>query len=432
MKNIVCSVLCFVLVLGSFPQVAAQGVASANGTTLSPVIADPDWVFLAPDTVRVQFRVESRQGFSGSARLCLKVTTDDYVPVREMSVGLPAGVQTITSQAFDLTGVAPGFYRCTAWVESAGKELVKTSFQVGYEPEKIVSPRDARPDFEAFWAETRRQLDQVPMEARTESMPQYDGARQIYHVQMKSFGNVMIEGFYAVPKGGGRYPALIGFMGYGSEPYIPSPNGNADFCELILSVRGQGIQKAKNPYGDWIVWGLERKEDYYYRGAFMDLIRGIDFLYSRPEVDTSKIVAEGGSQGGAFTLVACALDHRIKAAAPTIPFLSDYRDYFRIVPWPYRSFQTYMSRNPGRSWEDIYQLLTYFDVKNFCGLIRCPIFMSVGLQDDVCPPHTNFSGYNLITAPKKYLVAPEQAHGVPRSWYATRMAFFREVLGLKQ
>ena len=52
----------------------------------------------------------------------------------------------------------------------------------------------------------------------------------------------------------------------------------------------------------------------------MDLERAVDFVASRPEVDDDRIVAEGSSQGGAFTLVACALDSRIKAAAPTFPF----------------------------------------------------------------------------------------------------------------
>ncbi len=85
---------------------------------------------------------------------------------------------------------------------------------------------------------------------------------------------------------------------------------NPDFVEFVLSVRGQGLNEPTDVYGDWITYGLSSKETYYYRGAFMDLIRGIDFVASCNEVDTRNIFAEGGSQDGAFTLVACTLAGR--------------------------------------------------------------------------------------------------------------------------
>jgi cephalosporin-C deacetylase len=59
------------------------------------------------------------------------------------------------------------------------------------------------------------------------------------------------------------------------------------------------------------------------------------------------------------------------------------------------------------------------------------VIMAVGLQDNVCPPHTNFSGYNLIPSEKKYYVFPDQGHSVPDKWYQIRMDFFKEKLGLK-
>ena len=220
-------------------------------------------------------------------------------------------------------------------------------------------------------------------------------------------------------------------MGYGAEPYLPDSNGNPDFCEFVLSVRGQGIMKAGNTYGNWDTWGIATKETYYYRAAFLDLVRAIDFLVSRPEVDASKIVAEGGSQGGAFTLAACALDHRIKAGAPTIPFLSDYRDYFNIVSWPRSDFEAYLSKHPETNWNNVYDVLTYFDIKNMAGWIQCPIIMGAGLQDEVCPNHTNFAGFNNIKTEKKWVIYRDKGHDVRNEWYNLRMDFFKEKLGIK-
>ena len=157
----------------------------------------------------------------------------------------------------------------------------------------------------------------------------------------------------------------------------------------------------------------------------MDLVRGIDFLCSRPEVDTEKIFAEGGSQGGAFTLAACALDRRICAAAPYIPFLSDFEDYFKIAPWPRSVFEEYLRSHEESSWDEIYRLLSYFDSKNLAPRITCPIIMGVGLQDNICPPLINFSGYNQVKSPKRYYIYYDKEHTVGKSWWTIRNNFFR-------
>jgi cephalosporin-C deacetylase-like acetyl esterase len=142
------------------------------------------------------------------------------------------------------------------------------------------------------------------------------------------------------------------------------------------------------------------------RGAYLDAVRGIDFVCSRPEIDTTRIVAQGGSQGGALTFAAAALDGRIKACAPGIPFLSDYRNYFKIVPWPRSSFETYRKEHPDVSWDHIYKVLAYFDIKNLASRITCPLFMGIGVQDNVCPPHINFAAYNEVKGPKKWIAYP--------------------------
>jgi len=418
------------------------GIISANFTIqpLSEVyqlplevkIEDPDWVFEGEPVARIGIGVTNQLNKTINTVIKLKITTDDKQEVGEFSGKAKLKTGTDGVVWFRCRLPQPGFYRCSVWAEKEGLRGEEISFNIGYEPEKIESPVDAPPDFEQFWKTTRAELDNIKPEYQMKLLPDKStGYRNLYHVTMQSFGNVTVEGYFATPKKPGLYPAIIGYMGYGSDPWMPGSDNNPEFAEFVLSVRGQGIQKVTNTYGDWIVYGLDSKENYYYRGAFMDLVRAVDFVVSRPEVDPEQIVAEGGSQGGAFTLVASALDQRIKAAAPTIPFLSDYPDYFRIAPWPASAFTGYLLQNPGKTWDEIYRLLSYFDVKNLAPWIKCPVLMAAGLQDNVCPPHTNFAGYNLITSEKKYLVFPDQGHSVPEEWYRIRMDFFKEKLGLK-
>jgi cephalosporin-C deacetylase len=410
-----------------------QPIAPAQDISLDYSVDAENGVFMGDDPRTLTVTVTNHEEKPKRSVIHLTVTTDDYQPVQEFSdkARVKPGAGMTWKMNLDLP--QPGFYRCTLRLETNGLKGEPVTFNVGYEPEKIVSPADAQEDFDAFWAETRAELDRTPMRASMKLLREHStGARNVYYVEMKSLDNQIMGGYYAAPKKKGKYPVILTYMGYGSNAWMPHTDGEPDFISFIVSVRGQGIYKPGNSYDNkWIVSGLEDKNTYYYRGAFMDLVRAIDFVCSRPEADKARIAAEGGSQGGAFTMAACALDDRIAVAAPTIPFLSDYRDYFRIVDWPRSDFDAYMKENPEAEWEGIYRLLTYFDIKNLASRIQTPTIMAVGLQDETCPPHTNFAGYNLITAPKDYRIYQENGHNTPPEWQEVRMAFFKKYLNLE-
>jgi cephalosporin-C deacetylase-like acetyl esterase len=163
----------------------------------------------------------------------------------------------------------------------------------------------------------------------------------------------------------------------------------------------------------------------------MDCVRAVDFLFSRPEVDTIRIVVEGSSQGGALSFVTAALNpNRIRLCVPSVPFLSDFRDYFQVAAWPANEFTAYVSSRPGATWDSVYGVLAYFDIKNLAPWIKAPVFMSIGLLDDVCPPHTNFAAYNNLSVPREYRVYPYAGHGLPSESYTARMDWIRKQLGM--
>jgi len=83
-----------------------------------------------------------------------------------------------------------------------------------------------------------------------------------------------------------------------------------------------------------------------------------------------KVCAEGASQGGALTYAIAALDQRIAAAAPTIPFLSDFPMYYKIKEnvnyideWPMNILNIYMKKY-SLSLATTLQNWSYFDIKN--------------------------------------------------------------------
>ena len=222
---------------------------------------------------------------------------------------------------------------------------------------------------------------------------------------------------------------MISYMGYGSEVWYADPSSNPQMIEFMLCVRGQAFNRKPGEKDDWCTRGLEDKEKYYYRGAFADAVRAIDFVCSLEKTDTDRVFANGESQGGALTLAAASLDGRLKAIAPSAPFLCDYPDYFALADWPGNWFKD-AAEEKGISKEDMFRTLSYFDIKNFTDRIKCPVIMAIGLQDTVCPPHTNFAGFNNIRTEKSWICYPLAGHNVweQPGWPLAKEDFFEKYL----
>jgi len=402
--------------------------------TLGTAFAQEDMILKGSSDaeIPVTLRNEFKKKYRGA--LTLKIATDfgdefhnDYkeVAVKKNSTG---------QFAFRVRNLKPGFYKATLALQSKMGNK-KYSFNFGYEPEKIVSPADPQPDFAEFWERAKAELAAVD--------PQYKLIRidslctethNVFLVEMRSLGNALIRGWYRVPVKPGRYPAIMQMPGYSSVEVPSYVNYGDDIIGFALNIRGHGnsIDDVNPGFPGYILTNLGDKEKYIYRGAYMDCVRGIDFLSSRPEVDASRIAVEGASQGGALTFATAALAaDRIAVCAPQVPFLSDFRDYFRVANWPANEFIDLVENKKALTWDQAYYTLSYFDIKNLAHMIKAPMIMGAGLMDEVCPPHINFAAFNLVNSEKKYIVYPYAGHGLPDHFYNAKMEWIRTKLGLK-
>lgn len=387
-----------------------------------------NWWWNAPEVPQIPVHVSDTTASGKLSYLTLSVASDREPGKKLITMGqyVSPGAGEIQEVLFSPALPEPGFYVCT--VSDDGKEAKR--FTIGYEPENIVSLPDNQSDLREFWDRALEELAAVAPEYVI--IPRQDvksKVRDLYLVKMKSWGGEQIQGYLAVPKKKGKYPAFIYYNGYNAEPWEFDTVGSGDKIEFLLFGRGQGLNKPNNKYGDWIQYNLQDPENYYYKGAFMDCVRAIDFVEQLPKTDTRNIFAEGGSQGGAFTLAAAALDpkHRLRAIAPYIPFLSDYPDYFKIAPWPGNVVLS-KAREINLGDQDLYRNLSYFDLKNLARWIDIPVLMGVGLQDPTCPPHINFSSFNLIDSDKEFVIYPTLGHTVDyEDWCPRRDAFFEKV-----
>ena len=297
------------------------------------------------------------------------------------------------------------------------KAIQKTS-RVGCNPNQLLAPLTQQNDFDEFWELSIAELKSVPPAFKTMERPKMsNGDIQVFEVSMRSHNQVRVRGWLEVPRQVSKpLPAVIRVPGYG-QSMKPVGKGD-DMIVFSFNPRGHGNSQqdiSGQPNNFWIR-GLDNAETYYYRGSYLDCIRAVDFIASRSDVDQDKIAVWGGSQGGGFAFATAALDSRVDYCIADIPFLCDWRNYFRLSHWP--EMDNWIAEQPQRSWESTLRTLSYFDTMNLAGRIRCPTLMSVGLQDGVCPPTTCFNTFNRIPGEKNYRIYPNKRHGLGKEHYA--------------
>jgi cephalosporin-C deacetylase-like acetyl esterase len=409
-------------------------IGIADRISIEPIFPKEDRVFLSPEPIVLKVSLKNDFIKTIEGTFSLDITSDFGTPVTKLENKVVLKKGKTLEVSFPLIDLEPGFYKVSGNFKSA--EVNKTlNFMFGFDPEKIVSPTERQHDFDNYWMRAKRELAAVDPQFKVMKIDSLCTAkRNIYLVEMRSLGNILIRGWYSVPVKPGKYPAIMQVQGYSSTIIPPYVDYGDDIIGFGLNIRGHGNSKDDvNPgFPGYLQYFLNDKELYIYRGAYMDCVRGVDFLFSRPEVDTTRVAVEGASQGGALTYATAALNNtRIKVCAPQVPFLSDFRDYFKVASWPANEFVTYVEVDKKQTWDQVFTTLSYIDIKNLAQWIKCPMIMGVGLVDNVCPPHINFAAYNQVKTEKNYIVYPTSGHGLPEDFYKQKMAFIRSHFGIK-
>jgi len=163
---------------------------------------------------------------------------------------------------------------------------------------------------------------------------------------------------------------------------------------------------------NYIILNLEDKNKYVLRGAIMDCVRAVDFIYSRPELRHDNIIAAGGSLGGFLAIATSGIDKRINFCSAANPIFCDVRNWSNEVDWPFIDIRKYVNTRPGLTFEKVLSNLDYFDGKNFATYIQCPTLVGMGLVDNISPPNNVYTMYNNIRAKKHLLIFRDLGHEI--------------------
>lgn len=277
-----------------------------------------------------------------------------------------------------------------------------------------------RSDFDQFWQGTLAQSANVPLNPKAEPVDYPGLAAKVYDITYDGFDGTPIHGWFLVPAfvQKDRYPCLIHYHGFTGSRGKPS-----DFLQwvslgiavLSVDVRGQcGHTGSRAAYSGGttqsvVCNGILEKEEYYFRYAYMDCVRALDFACSRSEVDGARLVIEGGSQGGALTMAVCGLDRRPWLAMADVPSNSDLTSRVEGANGSFSAVTDYLKTFPDNT-EKALETLSYFDTMNMADRIGCEVLASVGLKDNICPARMYFATYNRITSKKEIRLYPFNGH----------------------
>lgn len=291
-----------------------------------------------------------------------------------------------------------------------------------------INPRPA--DFDAFWQRALAELDNTdPQPVLEPAAGTNFRSAEAFDCWFTGVGGARIYAKYVRPKApDAPSPVILEFHGYtgNSGDWVDKLRFTAEGVAVAaLDCRGQG-GRSEDPgaiqgttHHGHIIRGLNDHPDkLLFRQIFLDTVQLARVVAAFDEIDETRMATNGGSQGGALSIACAALEPRIARCVSIFPFLSDYqrvwdmdlaKDAYGELKTFFRQFDPVANRRA-----EFFERLGYIDVHHLAPRIRAEVRMALTLQDNICPPSTQFAVYNNLQTPKDRILYPDFGHeGLP-------------------
>jgi cephalosporin-C deacetylase len=277
-------------------------------------------------------------------------------------------------------------------------------------------------DFKAYWAKEKKALGDLQLEVKSVPVASVADGFSCSDMEINCTGPKPVRGYYAKPEKAAPHslPAVLLVHAAGVKgSWCRSEPGNAmnyakkgAIC-FDLNAHGMLDGQPESYYADlengelknYFMKGVTSREDFYFRGMYLRLLRTIDFLARQPEWDGKRILVTGESQGGGQALAAAGLDSRVSAVVAIVPAMCDFMGALagRRGGWP----QPFENNNAK---EEMKSVLPYFDDAMILKGSRAQIFCEVGLIDLTCPPASVIAAVNQSKGKKMIYAVPFRGH----------------------
>ncbi|MBR4171831.1 MAG: acetylxylan esterase [Kiritimatiellae bacterium] len=380
-------------------------------------------LYRAGETAKVEFSASERIDGPALREGILNVWADDGWTnvIMRRTIDLSKAATTTV----ELTRATPGSIR--VYVEGNG---IRSSMdRLLFDPVKIRPLTPCPDDFETYWRGERERLDrEVPIAVEKIPAPEIATANHdMFRVSFATFGGKRIYGILAIPKGKGRFPAIINVPGAGSgERSLSGRIIRKGWITLMMNIHCIPLtgtkEEYKARYDAWFdayakkvgepryqyVGYAESREAPLYHRTILGMTRAIDWLAKEPCADPSRFVYYGASQGGGYGLYLTAMWGRFAKSLILCPNKCDMLAYRE-------------GRQPGSShiWNQkpenrakAERTAPYHDNCNFARLITTPVRAMVGTADDNCQTVGIIAAFNMIPSKDKAIaILPHTGHG---------------------
>ena len=333
----------------------------------------------------------------------------------------------------------PGFLDCVLKADIAGKSCTH-HVKIGFSPEKLRPYTQQPTDFVEFWNKAKSEAEQCPMAFTTKYVPEYSNEKvDCYLIKLQCYKKGQhVYGYLTRPKAKGKYPVVLCPPGAGvktlKEPMRHRFYAEQGFIRLEMEIHGlnpelspETFKDLSASFGDYLLKGLDDRDNYYMKKVYLACVRAIDYLTSLDEWDGKNVIVQGGSQGGALALITAGLDSRVTLCVANHPALSDMAGYKagRADGYPhfFTKLKDYRTDTPEKL-----QTMAYYDVVNFARQINIPVYLTWGYNDNTCPPTTSYIVYNTLTCPKEALITPINEHWVSETTEHTQLDWIKSKL----
>ncbi len=387
--------------------------ATEPALVLKAVTDRPGAIYAVGDTARFDITVtEGGKPASGGTLDCV-ISKDGVAPVRTEKVEIKNGKASVTGMLNE-----PGFLQLRA---TATGQAAYADAGAGFSPLDIKPSLPVPDDFDAFWTAQKAALAKVEMKSTLTPVKSPVAKVDAFDVQVTCLG-APVSGYYGRPKDAkaGTLPAILFVHGAGVSGsnlgVVSWSVKEGGMLSMDINAHGLPNGKPKVFYDEldagalagYRFQGRADREQCYFKGMFLRVIRALDFLTAQPEWDGKTLIVYGSSQGGFQAFAAAGLDPRVTFFCAGVPAGCDHTGIVagRINGWP-----KLVEITDGKANEAGLQAARYFDNVNFASRARCQgAAVTVGLIDRTCPPTSVYAAYNALTIPKTILNMPLTGH----------------------
>ncbi len=380
-----------------------------------------DWLYQTDEQAKVEVGFY-KYGVPRDGEVKYEIANDMLAGDKQGSVTLKSGRAVINMG----TRKTPGFRDLRLSMKIDGKTY-QHHVKVGFSVDKIQPYTQEPKDFMAFWQKNLDELKPLPLKYTKELAPEYCTDKidcYLVKLQIDKMGHAMY-GYLFYPKNAkkGSHPVVLTPPGAGiktiKEPLRNKFYAENGFIRFEVEIHGLDPRLSADKFkeissafndgnGGYLANGLEDKNVYYMKHVYCGLVRCIDFLTSLPEWDGKNVAVQGGSQGGALSIVAAGLDKRVTQCVVNHPALSDmagYTEKGRTGGYPHFNKLPQILGN-----KDCLNTMAYYDVVNFARYVTADSYLTWGYNDNTCPPTTSYAVWNTLKCKKDSLLTPINEH----------------------